>query len=67
MRRVGGFHFIEKSEAFSGDMVADRDIIGVGGAEVAPDPGEGGGNRGEHDGEYSQAAAERTDATIDEA
>ena len=30
MRRVGGFHFIEKSEAFSGDMVADRDIIGVG-------------------------------------
>ena len=30
MRGVGGFHFIEKREAFAGDMVADRDIIGVG-------------------------------------
>ena len=30
MRRVGGFHFIEKREALAGDMVADRDIIGVG-------------------------------------
>jgi len=30
MRRVGGFHFIEKRETFAGDMVADSDIIGVG-------------------------------------
>ncbi len=29
MRRVGCFHFIEKRKAFTGDMVADRDIIGV--------------------------------------
>ena len=29
-RGVGGFHFIEKREAFAGDMVADRNIIGVG-------------------------------------
>ena len=27
MRGVGGFHFIEKCEAFAGDMVADRGII----------------------------------------
>ena len=30
MRRVGGFHFVEKREALAGDMVANRDIIGVG-------------------------------------
>ena len=30
MRGVGGFHFIKKREAFAGDMVADRDIIGIG-------------------------------------
>jgi hypothetical protein len=28
--RVGGFHFIKKREALAGDMVANRDIIGVG-------------------------------------
>lgn len=30
MREIGGFHFIEKHEVFPGNMVAGRDLIGVG-------------------------------------